>query len=148
MGAIYNSSIRNSPYAFANEKAVYRGYKYVAQANAANIFDESIDENLALIQGCRIWAKAPNIGDYIEFSIVDKDDVLGLFSQQNIIKDQAVLEVERWTHNIYLPPWNCEKDLFTKTAIETTQGLYLRACYINTGGVAVDFAVEYMGYEK
>lgn len=148
MGAIYGGYVRNSPYAFANEKATYHGYKYVAQANAFNVFDEPISEKLTTIQGSKIWANNSHIGDYVEFSIVDKDDILNLFSQQGIVKGEGEIEVERWVHKIYLPPWNCEKDLSTKTAIEVIAGLYLRVCYVNVGQTQVDFAVEYIGYEK
>ena len=148
MSGIYGSTLKSSPYAYADERAVYRGYKYIAQADAMNIYDEQIDEKLVYVQGSKIWVNNPNLGDYIEFSIVDKNDTLGLFTENSLTKEGDVLEVQRWTHNIYLPPWSCEKELITKTAFETISGLYLRVCYVNVGLNDVDFAVEYLGYEK
>ena len=68
------------PYAFAKEKTTFKGYSYTAQPGALNIFDEQVVSNVVYVQGGKFWVKSPNLGDYAEMSVVDKDNVLGLFS--------------------------------------------------------------------
>lgn len=148
MGQIHNPAQRLSPYAFANERTVFQGYKYIAQPSALNIFDEKVGSKLVYIQGGKLWVKAPNLGDYVELSLVDKDNVLGLFSQYNLVVGTDVLEVSKWVRKLYMPPWNWECELLSKTVGQLVPDLYLRIAYENVGTTPVDFGVTYLWYES
>lgn len=148
IGQIIKPAEKLSPYAYAEERTVFQGFKYTAQAGALNIFDEPIGNKLVYIQGGKVWFKSPNIGDYVELSIVDKDNVLGLFSQYNLTEDIDVLEVSKWVKKLYTPSWDWECELVAKTAGQVVPGLYLRVAYENTGTSPVEFAVNYLWYES
>lgn len=148
MGQIHRPTEKLSPYAFADERTVFQGFKYTAQPEALNIFDEPIGNSLVYIQGGKVWVKSPNLGDYAELSIVDKDNVLGLFDNYGLTQGVDVLEVSKWVRKLYPPPWDWECDLFSKTAGSVASGLYLRIAYQNTGIVPVDFGVSYLWYES
>lgn len=147
-GQIHRPTERLSPYAYADEKTVFQGYKYVAQPGALNIFDEPIGNKLVYIQGGKVWFKSPNLGDFAELSVVDKDNVLGLFDQYGLVVGEDVLEVSKWVRNLYTPPWDWENELIAKTAGQVVPGLYLRIAYQNTGVNPVDFGVLYLWYES
>jgi hypothetical protein len=148
MGQIHRPSERISPYAYADEKTVFQGFSYTAQPGALNIYDEPIGNQLVYIQGGKLWVKQPNLGDYAELSVVDKDNVLGLFDQYGLVEGTDVLEVSKWVRKLHTPPWNWECELFAKTAGSVAPGLYLRVAYENTGTSAVDFGVFYLWYES
>lgn len=63
----------------------WRGEKYTATKNTLNIFDRLVTSQIKLRGGWYELLDDPNsptavLNDYIEFAVVDKDDVLGLFS--------------------------------------------------------------------
>lgn len=147
-GQIHRPAEKLSPYAFAEERTVFQGFSYTAQPGALNIFDEPIGNNLVYVQGGKLWIKEPNLGDYAELSVVDKDNVLGLFEQYNLVEGTDVLELSKWVKKLYMPPWNWECELFAKTAGSVMPGLYLRIAYNNVGTQPVDFGVFYLWYEQ
>ena len=147
MGQIHRQAQKVSPYAYANENTVFQGYNYTAQPGALNIFDEPVSSNAVYVQGGKIWIKSPNLGDYAEMSVVDKDNVLGLFSQYGLTEGVDVLEISKWVRNLRIPPWDWECELMAKTVGEVAPGLYLRISYQNTGVDPVDFGGFYLWYE-
>ena len=63
----------------------WSGYKYTAVKNVLNIFDEPLPGGVKVRGGWFLLLADPAspqavIGDYLEFSVIDKDDVLGLFT--------------------------------------------------------------------
>ena len=148
MGQIYRPVDKTSPYAFADESTVFQGYNYTAQPGALNIFDEQVNNNTVYIQGGKFWVKSPNLGDYAEMSVVDKDNVLGLFSQYGLTEGVDVLEISKWVRNLRIPPWDWECEMMAKTVGELTPGLYLRIAYQNVGVDPVDFGGFYLWYES
>ena len=148
MGQIYRPVDKTFPYAFADENTVFQGYNYTAQPGALNIFDEQVGNNVVYVQGGRLWVKSPNLGDYAEMSVVDKDNVLGLFSQYGLTEGVDVLEISKWVRNLRIPPWDWECELMAKTVGELTPGLYLRTAYQNVGVDPVELGGFYLWYES
>jgi hypothetical protein len=148
MGQIHKPAETFSPYAYANERTVFQGFSYTAQPNSLNIFDEPIGNKLVYVQGGKLWIKQPNLGDYAELSVVDKDNVLGLFDQYGLTPGTDVLEISKWVRNLTIPPWDWECELIAKTAGMVTSGLYLRISYLNSGSQPVNFGVFYLWYES
>ena len=116
-----------------------------------NIFDTRISEDLVGRDGCveivggQYYIKDPSVideRDIVEFSVVDKDDVLGLFQYYGLTVGTDVLELAKFvrTHSVIGG---------TLVKIEPGQakilplGLYLRVSYICYGTTPFKFKVDY-----
>jgi len=121
----------------------WKGHLYTALPNSLNIFDEVVTTQLKLRGGWyKILTTNTAIGDYIEFSIVDKDNVLGLFSYFELTLGQDVLELKKFVKTEYISPLNLERqDFQTGGASEVMAGLYFRVAYYNSSVISVQFTV-------
>lgn len=122
---------------------VWKGYLYTAEPNSLNIYDELVTTQLKLRGG---WYKllddTANIGDYIEFSVIDKDDTLGLFSMFGLTVGEDILELKKFVRTEYVNPASFERqDFQSGGASEVMQGLYFRTYYFNSGDNPVKFTV-------
>lgn len=121
----------------------WKGHLYTATAGATNIFDEVVTVEKQLRGG---WYELFNdnavIGDYMEFSVVDKDDVLGLFSLYGMVVGQHVLELAKYVKTEYINPNKKERQVFlANSTFVVYAGLYMRTIYESTGGGDVVFKV-------
>ena len=71
-------------------KAVWKGYLYTATAGILNIFDELINTEIKISSGyyqlvAPLDSPEAVIGDYVEMSIIDKDNISGLFSLYGLV---------------------------------------------------------------
>lgn len=123
---------------------VWKGHLYTAQPNSLNIFDEVVTTQLKLRGGWyKILDSSANIGDYIEFSIVDKDDILGLFGLFGLTINEDVLELKKFVRTEYISPEDkSRQDFQSLGASEVMAGLYFRTYYYNSGSVSVNFSVS------
>jgi hypothetical protein len=133
-------------FVYTAEDGVYKGYKYELVAGAQNIFDELVAAPIYLQAGEAI-VKDANWGDYGEMSVVDKDDVLGLFATYGLIKGVDVLELKKHARTIYMMPGDSESKLDFESARYVPAGLYLRSVYVSTGSAAPKMIVRYKWYE-
>lgn len=129
----------------------WKGHKYTATAGQTNIFDEVVTVEKQLRGG---WyelldatAKAvPN--DYIEFAVVDKDDVLGLFTTYGLEVGVDVLELKKYVKTEYVNPNKSDRQVFlVGSTFVITAGLYLRTIYESTGADDVCFKVVTLAYQ-
>lgn len=135
-----------SAYEYAAEDGGFDGYLYTCPANTTSIFDEPVTKVL-FIQGAICWWDTPTAGDYGEFSVVDKDDVLGLFASLGLTVGVDVLEVAKYVRKFYPPPWQAQADVRQRTAAQIIPGLYMRFAYTNTDlSNEVKCAVNYVDY--
>ena len=138
----------NSPsaYEYASEDGGFDGYFYTCPANTLSIFDEPVTK-VMYIQGAICWWDAPTAGDYGEFSIVDKDDVLGLFATYGLTVGVDVLELAKYVRKFYPAPWKNMSDIRQRTAGQILPGLYMRFAYNNThASNEVKCAINYVDY--
>jgi len=122
---------------------VWRGNKHTALGNTLNIFDQAVTTELILRGGWyEILDGNAHIGDYVEFSIIDKDDVLGLFSTYGLTVGVDILELKKFVKTNYINPRLAGKEDFTSDGASAVMaGLYMRIAYMNTGTESVEFAI-------
>jgi hypothetical protein len=128
----------------------WQGYLYTATAGATNIFDELVVTEKQLRGGWyEILDNNAVIGDYIEEAVVDKDDVLGLFSTYGLTVGVDVLELKKYVKTEYINPSNAnERQVFlVSSTFVVMAGLYTRIIYESTGGVDVQLKVTTLAYE-
>lgn len=129
----------------------WKGYKYVATAGATSIYDEVVTTEKQLRGGWYELLDSPAkaiVGDYVEFAVVDKDDVLGLFSTYGLTVGQDVLELQKYIKNEFVNPARNEREKFIVRSVWTiTAGLFLRTIYESTGTEDVTFKVVTFAYE-
>ena len=127
----------------------WRGFKYVAIAGVTNIFDVLITTEKQIRGG---WYELLDanaiIGDRIEFAVVDKDDVLGLFGMYGLTVGQDVLELKKYVRDEYVNPARNDRQVFmARSTFVITAGLYTRTIYESTGSNDVTFKVVTLVYE-
>ena len=126
----------------------WEGSFYEAVAEATNIYDEVVTTEKRL-RGGRYEVMDGNsvIGDYVKFSVVDKDDVLGLFDMLEI-EEGGFLELRRYVKDYVNPlaAGNIQK-FEGNSAFPVIAGLYLRSTYVSTGAVNVKFKAGTLAYE-
>jgi hypothetical protein len=125
------------------------GRKYVATAGATNIFDEIVVTEKQLRGG---WYELMDdnavVGDYIEFGVVDKDDVLGYFATYGLTVGEDVLELKKYVKTEYVNPLQGGRQVFLANSVfAIVAGLYLRSIYESTGTEDVNFKVVTLAYE-
>jgi len=129
----------------------WEGHLYTATAGQTNIFDEEITTEKQIRGGWYELMDSPAkavIGDYIEFSVVDKNDVLGLFSTYGLTVGEDVLELKKYVKKEYVNPKHNERELFVaKSTWVVFAGLFLRTIYESTGTEDVQLKVVTLAYE-
>lgn len=122
---------------------VWKSHLYTAQPNSLNIFDEVVTTQLKLRGGWyRLLDNNATVGDYVEFAIVDKDNVLGLFGYFGLTVGQDVLELKKFVRTDYVSPESKARQEFQSAgASEVMTGLYFRSYYYNSGNSTVQFTV-------
>ena len=143
-----------SAYEYAKEEGGFDGYLYSCPANTISIFDEPVTKVL-FIQGAICWWDTPSVGDYGEFSIVDKDGVIpdpygdhdSLMEHYGLTPGVDVLELSKYVRKFRPPPWAALLDVRQRTAGKILPGLYMRFIYNNTHvSNVVDCGVNYVDY--
>lgn len=143
-----NPVVATSVYGFVEERTRFKGYRYVATAGAVSIFDEKVVKQV-FIQGGKASVTGANDGDYIEFAIVDKDDVLGLFAAFGLTVGKDVLEVDKYVQTYYPAPNIVDEiEHRVQAAGKVIEGLYLRLIYHSTGDTDPVTRVTYLWYES
>lgn len=132
---------------------VWKGYSYTAPPGVLSFFEEEVVTEVKLRGG---WYQliAPttspqaNKGDYLEFSVIDRNDVLGYFAAFGLIVGNDILELKRAVKTDFINPFNNSRQEFMATGASTVvAGLFFRTSYFNTGVVPVDFKVTLKYHE-
>jgi len=122
---------------------------YTATAGAKSIFDKLVVQEEQLREGYyELMDHHGIIGDYIEQSIVDKNDVLGYFALYGYVVGQDVLELKKYIKTEYINPLTAGQQI-KFTARSTTvlvPGLFMRTTYDSTGLVDTQFKVTTVAY--
>jgi hypothetical protein len=136
-----------SVYGYVQDKTRFHGYRYVAPANTLSIFDEQITTQIR-VQGGTGTIKNAVDGDYVEFSIVDKDNVLGLFGTYGLTPGVDVLELDKYIKKYYPADGTSDFKHLVDAAATVFQGLYFRIAYVAVaGGDDRVIKVTYLWYE-
>jgi hypothetical protein len=128
---------------------VWSGYLYTATAGALSIFDEEVTAALKIRGGwySLITAGQAVAGDYLEFSVVDKEDILGLFATYGLDPGD-VLELKKYVKKDYITPGYLGRNEFeVGGAFPLVAGLFMRTAYTSIGEVDVTFKSVVKTYE-
>lgn len=122
---------------------VWKGRLHTAIAGSLNIFDHPVITQIKVRGG---WYELMDgnaaIGDYIEFSIIDKDNILGLFSAYGLTEGVDILELKKFIRTEYVnPKISARQDFSADGASTVIAGLYMRVSYLSTGVDDVQFKV-------
>lgn len=129
--------VAQSPWAYSTEGTRFVGQAYTcAPGTTTHEFAPGVSVRL---QGGYYWCKGPNLGDRIDFLIVDVDNVLGM---------GAGLVVSEYVKEMPVTPWDHQGELIAPTAGEIPAGLYLRVVYTNTGTEDVNFGITYRWFQS
>ncbi len=131
-----------------------RGFRWTVTAGQTNFFDVQANAALIYLSGGSFSVRAAldadiHDDDYAEFSIVDKDDVLGLFSSYGLTVGVDVLELQKYvvTHYFTDTDNGVRHHIEPGTLAEIVAGLYMRAAYISNGATDLTFTVWYNWFE-
>ena len=132
-------------------------YKHSVVAGQTNIFDVQVTTERR-INGGEYWVSEGytsnvHVDDYVEFSIVDKDDILGLFNYYGLIQGSDILELSKFVITDYVQKGNpitgyhaqCFEGI-TGTS-KVYQGLYYRIIYESCGNDDLNFLDRIYYYE-
>lgn len=131
----------------------FKGHLFVAQPNQLNLFDVQVTAEMKLRGGwyqifSSIQDPEPSIGDYIEVSIIDKDDILGLFAVYGIPQGHYI-ELNKFVKTDYVNPFDNTRQNFLVSGGSTVyQGLYIRFHYHNTGNTPVNFSAKVYSHDS
>ncbi len=129
-----------SAYAYAAETTTWHGSGSVgvALANAQTFFDTEITTQIYAQSGF-YWAQDITVGDVMEFSVIDKNDVLGLFSTYGLTVGVDVLELKKYVDDVCVVPELGPNNTYdgryyfeAKKAALLLPGLFIRGAYTNT----------------
>jgi hypothetical protein len=110
----------------ASEQARLEGYELIGDPGATTIFDIEVEHQM-LVQGGQFWIVGAVAGDTCHFSVVDKNDVLGLHTQLGLPLGTPI-ELVRYVKNYRLPPTPLYQDsIIMPTVAPVAPGLFLRA---------------------
>lgn len=124
-----------------------KGVEFVAAAGAQTFYDWVISTN-SYVHGGKCWvdSAAAAMGDKMHWSVVDKDDVLGLFSVLGLTQGVDVLEVSKYVEDYFVPPGITHgwvDAVRPETHALVPAGLYLRASYESVGLLPVQVILQY-----
>lgn len=136
-------------YGATPETAVWKKRKHYALAGQTTFFDIPVTTEIRLRGGSY---KVININDvheddYLEFSVIDKDNVLGLFSLYGLTVGVDVLELHKFIKTEYIDPEGFEFGNNSWSAFLVYTGLYLRAAYNSNGTQNINFYTRILWFE-
>lgn len=135
-------------YTGIEENYIAKSRKHKAPAGELTFFDVQITSEIRVKGGEYIIINFENIGtdDYLEFSVIDKDDVLGLFSTYGLLVGTDILELKKFVRTEYI---SAKQKVIENgyQAAYVYPGLYIRTSYQSTGTVDVNFICKWFYYE-
>jgi hypothetical protein len=83
----------------------------------------------------------------VEFALVDKDDVLGLFAAYGLTVGVDVLELGKFVITMYVPEGSFQDNMSVEAPVSVMAGLYLRLIYHSVGTTDPIIAPTYKWHE-
>lgn len=132
----YNQStggmVVSQSYSQFEEDAQFKGHRVACPADTVTIYDIPITVETYVNRG-KCWFINAHDGDEVEISLVDKNDIVGLFSTYGYTVGVDVLELGKWAETIPMFPGNVSwTDFSTEDNAPLLAGLFLRLKYDNS----------------
>ena len=143
-----NEIITAPTHGYYEEDAHFKGFLISASGvDTDTFFDHRINAEI-YVHGGWYWNNGGVLGDYAELSVVDKDDVLGLFGMFGLVSGVDVLELGKYVESLYLKPGgDTTVHLETPTIAPVLGGLYMRTKVHTTSDTPVHLGVTYLWFE-
>ncbi len=143
-----NHFVTSPTHAHIEENAKFKGFIITAEGVATDTIHDHLITNEIYIHGGWFWSDGGVKDDYAELSVVDKDDVLGLFDSYGLTVGEDVLELAKYVETQYLKPGGMEMThLETPTIANVASGLYMRTKIHTTSLTEVNVGVTYLWFE-
>lgn len=130
---------------FATEQARLQGYALECEPGEVSIIDVEVTSQM-LVQGGQFWITGGQLGDLAQFSIIDKNNVLGLHVLHGIPAGHPI-ELVRYVKDYRVPPvtpWR--EEILMPTVAPVAPGLFLRSQYeAAAGGGRATWASSFAG---
>lgn len=111
-----------------------KGFLITATSGQTTLSDKKFDFDIDLFGGAYEVGTTANPGDYIEFEVIDKDNILGY--GENVVLNKYI------ETNYVLPGSEYVHEEPVGSVIPA--GIYLRVRYVSTGLVNVNMVFRYM----
>jgi len=136
-------------YGATPETAVWKKRKHTAIAGETSFFDIAITTEIRLRGGSYNVLNFDDVhgDDFLEFSVIDKDDVLGLFPLYGLTVGVDILELHKFVKTEYIEDGGFEFGNNSWSAFLVYQGLYLRAAYNSYGTTNINFYTRLLWFE-
>jgi hypothetical protein len=134
---------------YSSDQARLAGVQFTAGAGQPTVYDIHVTSQM-LVQGGQFWMDGAAAGDYADFSVVDKDNTLGLHTLYGLplgTPIELVKYVDAYpvpASSAALPVWRDE--ILMPTVATITAGLYLRCVFHSHGSTDVAVGLLYRWY--
>lgn len=129
-----------------DEAGRFKGVGLKAEANATSMVDYELTTEIYLL-GAEYWIHNGHWGDKIDFSIVDKNDTLGLFSMFGLSPGEDVLELVKHVKEYPVKPGEQAGSFYPPSRAEVASGLFLRFKYENDSNEDAYLGVTFFCFE-
>ena len=139
------------------EQAVFKGRQHTAVAGETTFFDIEITTEIKMKKGSYHVQNIDDIveGDYIEFSVIDKNDVLGLFGTYGLTVGVDILELHKFVRTEFIEKvgFDAGQNSFGDDvygAFPVNSGLFFRIAYnsvAESGANDIKFLSRILWYE-
>lgn len=122
------------------------GVRFTASGHTTTIHDYHITKEI-LMQGGHWWTLSHGLNDSADFSVIDKDDVLGLHTLYSLPPGYPI-ELKKFVKDYYVPSGLTTGLIQAPTVSPVVSGLYVRVAYENNSDEDAEIGVNYIYYEK
>ena len=118
-----------------DEDFLRQGYHFTAGPNGTSFYDIKVSTQIYLKSG-EVWVESIDGfgGDYLELSVIDKDNVTGAMPLYGLTPGQDILELRKFVQREYIPPRQGDGyrlHVNPGTVANLAPGLYIRISYTN-----------------
>lgn len=126
----------------------WKSFKLNVPAGVESFYDILVDREIKIQGGdYHIINKADiHEDDYIEFSVIDKDDVLGLFSLYGLTVGTDIIELSKFVRTYYCIKGEAALYNVVHTAFRVKRGLYFRLGYNSKGSTNIRMIFNLLSY--
>ena len=145
---ITGARVYSQTYGHFDEDAQWKGFLIQASGVDTDTIHDHQFTTQIYIKGGEYWSSGGAIGDYAEASVVDKDDILGLFDLYGLVSGVDVLELFKFAETIYTNPDGGHQILDTPDSALVYPGLYLRVKAHTTSDTELDLGCTFIWFEE
>lgn len=142
-------TVVSQTYGSTPNRSAWKMRTHDAVAGETTFFDIEITTEIKLRSGSYYVDNIADIhtNDYIELSLIDKNDVLGLFFSYGLTVGQDILELHKLVQTEHPIPNGYEFGINAWAPQEVYTGLFLRVAYNSFGSTNIRFRTRLFWFE-